>query len=352
MRILFITRKYPPSTGGMETFSAELYAALKAQSDDITTLCGPDTAIIGRPNIWQLLRFTWKAMRVVATSGSSHDVILLGDSLLTPLALWARIFHGSHVKIIGTAHGNDIFFASRRSIAGRIYAFALRGTARYLDLLIANSRITESTAKRLGFTRIARVPLATKQQDLPSCPRPQPTVLFAGRLISYKGLGWFIENVLPKVDENISLLVAGPVWDASEMHTISSCGRATYLGVLEPPQLAVLRASATACIMPNLPPEISLQDEGFGLSALEGPAVGTPVIATRCGGIPEAIVDGVTGFIVDPLDADGFAACIHQIRAWSADERASFSKKARQEIKDHFSWRRVAVDYLALMKSL
>jgi len=352
MRILFITRKYPPSKGGMEIFAAELYAALKTRNDGITTLCAPDFAIIGRPNAWQLLRFTWKAMRAIVAAGNSFDAILLGDSLLTPLALWARIFHRGKVKLIGTAHGNDIFFAAQRSIAGRIYAFALRGTAGFLDLLIANSRVTASAAQKLGFGRIERVPLATKQQNIPSCPIPQPTLLFAGRLISYKGLSWFIEKVLPKIDERMSLLVAGPVWDVSEMRTLNSCKRAVYLGVLEQAELAALRANTTACVMPNLPPEMSLQDEGFGLSALEGPAVGTPIVATRCGGIPEAIVDGITGFVVDPLDADGFAARIHQIQAWSAEERASFSKGARQEIEENFSWSRVADDYLALMKSL
>jgi N-acetyl-alpha-D-glucosaminyl L-malate synthase BshA len=47
--------------------------------------------------------------------------------------------------------------------------------------------------------------------------------------------------------------------------------------------------------------------ESFGLAALEAMACGVPVVASRVGGLPEVIEDGVTGFVCDPDDVDGMA---------------------------------------------
>ena len=49
--------------------------------------------------------------------------------------------------------------------------------------------------------------------------------------------------------------------------------------------------------------------ESFGLAALEAMSCEVPVIASRVGGLPEVIDDGVTGFICDPDDVDGMAKC-------------------------------------------
>ena len=175
----------------------------------------------------------------------------------------------------------------------------------------------------------------------------KPAVLFAGRLIAYKGLSWFVKHVLPLVDPAISLLVAGPVWDKDELDTVMREPRAKYVGTLGQTELNELRSKVLACVMPNLPPEVSLQNEGFGLSALESPAVGTPVVATTCGGLTEAVVDGTTGFLVAPLDAEGFAAKLNVIYSWTAQERLAFSNKAREEIRTYFNWDRVAADYVS-----
>lgn len=336
----------------MEVFSAELYAALTRARADGIQLYIPTPPIVGRPSIWQLARFACGAARAIARPKKRFDALILGDCLLIPLSLWARLIHGRAIKIIGTAHGNDIFFAGNSSVSSRIYAFALRSFSRYLNLLIANSNTTAEAAAPYGFPRIEKVPLATCPQTIASCPTPRPALLFAGRLIAVKGLSWFIEKVLPEVDSRISLLVAGPAWDSEEMKALNSCDRAHYLGTLDKTELALLRSNVIACIMPNLPPEISLQNEGFGLSALESPAVGTPVIATRCGGLTEAVIEGVTGFLIDPMDSSGFATRIHKIFAWSREDRETFAINARNEIEKNFNWDRVALDYLRLIEAI
>jgi glycosyltransferase involved in cell wall biosynthesis len=76
---------------------------------------------------------------------------------------------------------------------------------------------------------------------------------------------------------------------------------------------------------------------------IEAMACGTPVIAWRCGSVPEVVEEGVTGFIVDSME-----------QAVAAVEEAQYLDRARvrQRFEERFSARRMANDYLALYESL
>lgn len=346
MRILFVTRKFAPSVGGMETWAEELYQALERTDCDIQ-LVKPNPSIIGKPGALRLLRFFVQASLAIARGSRRFDVILLGDAALTPLVWIGWLFSLGRISTVVAVHGNDVYFAHRHGMRPAIYQAFLRGSARHVALAIANSKDTENAASVLGFQNISRIPLAT---HLPAPSEPHPprkkAILFAGRLIHYKGLAWFIADVLPKVSMNIELLVAGPAWDPGEMRAVEGCRRATYLGSLSHEALADLRTRVLACVMPNLPPRLTSQNEGFGLSALESAAAGTPVVAARLGGLLDAVVDGVTGFLVEPMDAEDFAAHIHKITAWDFAQREQFAHTARQIIAERFTWDRVVRDYL------
>lgn len=83
--------------------------------------------------------------------------------------------------------------------------------------------------------------------------------------------------------------------------------------------------------------------EPFGLVMIEALACGTPVIAFRCGSVPEIITDGVTGFIVEEIEQAAQA-----VRRIGQIERA----RCRQEFETRFTDRRMAQDYLKIYKHL
>ena len=83
--------------------------------------------------------------------------------------------------------------------------------------------------------------------------------------------------------------------------------------------------------------------EPFGLSMIEAMACGTPVLAFRCGSVPEIVEDGVTGAIVDTMD-EAIAALPHVI--------ALDRKKVRQRFEQRFSATRMANDYVDVYRSL
>jgi glycosyltransferase involved in cell wall biosynthesis len=76
--------------------------------------------------------------------------------------------------------------------------------------------------------------------------------------------------------------------------------------------------------------------DGFPSAVLEAMAAGRPVVASRIGGIPEAVDDGTTGFLVEP----GIAVDLASKMAWlmdAADLRFRMGTNALQHLKTHFS---------------
>ena len=96
---------------------------------------------------------------------------------------------------------------------------------------------------------------------------------------------------------------------------------ALHLGFLEIPALAALYASADLCVLPS-------RTETCGLVALEAMASGLPVVAADAGGFRESVADGVTGYLVAPDDARGFAAAIGRL-VHDAPLRHRLSEDAR-----------------------
>ena len=80
--------------------------------------------------------------------------------------------------------------------------------------------------------------------------------------------------------------------------------------------------------------------EGFGITYLEANAFGKPVIGGRSGGVAEAVIDGVTGILVDPWDVNAIAsACIRLLKEPDLAER--LGRQGRDRVKTEFSWDKI-----------
>jgi glycosyltransferase involved in cell wall biosynthesis len=80
----------------------------------------------------------------------------------------------------------------------------------------------------------------------------------------------------------------------------------------------------------------SIRPEPFGRVVLEGMALARPVIATRGGGIPDIVVEGETGTIVAPGDADALAEAVAALAA-DPDRAAEMGRRGRMRLESHFS---------------
>lgn len=155
----------------------------------------------------------------------------------------------------------------------------------------------------------------------------KPLLLFVGRLCAEKNIGQ-LRGVLRAMPE-LRLAIVG---DGPMRHELEKQfrGTATYFaGYLRGEALAAAFASSDLFVMPS-------ETETLGLVLLEAMASGCPVVACRAGGIPDAVEDGVTGFLYEP----GEARLVEKVRQVLADpaERAAVRNHARDEVERH-GWR-------------
>jgi len=91
--------------------------------------------------------------------------------------------------------------------------------------------------------------------------------------------------------------------------------------------------------------------ESFGLAALEAMSCGVPVVASRVGGLPEVIVDGVTGFICDPDDVPGMAERGISLLTDPA-RRSEIGAAAARDVRNRFSADTIVPKYEAFYEEV
>jgi alpha-maltose-1-phosphate synthase len=194
----------------------------------------------------------------------------------------------------------------------------------------------------------------------PDPATPRAGVLFVGRLTPHKG----VDRLIRALPAGADLTVAGtaghdrraPERSYPDLLRSLAAGRSVRMtGAVAETELPELHRRAAVFALPSVDrtcygrpvavPEL------LGLSALEAMASGTPVVASRIGGVPEVVTDGETGFLVDPGDVgalhDGLAMLL-------ADRRLArrMGDAARAAVLDRFTWRACARRCVAAYREL
>jgi glycosyltransferase involved in cell wall biosynthesis len=168
-------------------------------------------------------------------------------------------------------------------------------------------------------------------------------VLFVGRLIPVKGVNYLIQAVDPET----RLRIVGPQYDEGYFGDLRMMARGKcveFSSTVSDGDLAREYASALVTVVPSVYTDLygrPTPGELFGLVALESMACGTPVIATHCGGLPEVVEDGVTGFLVPPNDPLSIREKIRFILDRPNMAKA-MGEAGRQRVLRDFTWAAVA----------
>jgi glycosyltransferase involved in cell wall biosynthesis len=359
MRILFISRAFPPTVGGIETQNYELSVWLSKIADV--------KVIANRHGRKFLPLFAPYALLRAICYLPHCDTVLLGDGNLSIIAWFLKIF--SNKPVICIIHGLDINYGS--SSLGVWYEKILiffhqklwSGIfLKKIDRLIAvgNETVRVAIEKGIAPEKIAFIPNGIDLQKY-SCSSSKnelekiigekiigrKAVLTSGRLAKRKGVAWFIANVMPKLPENILYVVAGDGPDRDnikeEIAKNNLEKRVRALGYVSDPVRDLLFHTCDIFVQPNI--KIEGDMEGFGISVIEAAYCGIPVIASNLEGLKDAIKDGQNGFLVEPYNIEGY---VQKINMLLADERyrKDFGEKAQQYIIDHYSWEKIAKKYI------
>ncbi len=344
MNVLFITRKWSPAVGGMETYCVELVREFSAHDavSSVRTIALPGRSDGRAPGPLALAAFGLRAAFAALFMRGRFDVLHGSDMAIWPLIWLARLSRPT-AKAVLSAHGTDIAYASRQGLRAALYRAYIRLGARLMSnaVIIANSNATARLLAEHGYHNAAVVTLGAHiPEQTPPRAGDKPYLLFVGRLIRRKGCRWFVENVLPMLPDHITLKVAGAVEDPSEGERLD-LDRVEHLGTVTGPALARLRKDALAVVIPNIA-DFPVSFEGFGLTTVEAAAAGGVVLASAVDGVADAVIDGETGFLLPPGDADAWSNKIIEIADWSGDERRRFVDRSVARIGRDFSWRGVA----------
>jgi glycosyltransferase involved in cell wall biosynthesis len=203
----------------------------------------------------------------------------------------------------------------------------LRFLHRWVDAYVAPSRFVATMLARAGYPtdRIHTISHGTPLSDAPSPAGDY--ALYAGRLSPEKGTRTLV--AASHLAPGVPLVIAGagplaPLVGAVAGETVS------YRGHVDQATAAELMRGALFTVMP------SECYEGQPYGALESMAVGTPLVASRLGGLAEITEDGVTGVLVPPGDPGALAAAMREM--WTDKGRApEMGAQAWSYARQHFA---------------
>lgn len=379
-RVLHLTTRYPPGPGGVERHVRELVHRQRARGYDarvvasdlyteipwvrlppgprgawvleegVPVLRYPAVSLPGElhypflPGLYRRVRRERPALLHVHTYGTYQGFSALAARRLnrTPWVLTAH-FHPTW----------SIWGGDRRKSLRRLYDRYLAG-----PVVRSASRVVVQTPEEgrllrevVHPTHVVEIPPGYTPLPPPPSGKggfrdrygvPGPFLLFVGRLASNKGLKTLLEafSRIAGDHPDLSLILVGE--DGGEAAALRQDilrrgleSRVRWVGfVPEEPLLASAYAEASALVLPS-------EYEAFGLVLLEALAQGTPVVASRVGGIPGIVEDGRNGLLVPSSDAAALSGALQKLLSDPARARA-LGDWGRTNTVPRFTWDRVA----------
>ena len=177
-------------------------------------------------------------------------------------------------------------------------------------------------------------------------PREARLALVLAALVRRKGLDVLL-RAFERLDVPGALLwIAGEGPERERLEeqarASGSGSRVRFLGRRE--DKAALLAAADVVCLPS-------RQEGLGVAALEAMAVGRPVVASRVGGLGEAVVHGRTGLLVEPEDEEGLAAALQRLLG-SPEEAQRLGAEGPGRVAEGFRVDQMVASYEDLYREL
>ncbi|NCQ16258.1 glycosyltransferase family 4 protein [Candidatus Falkowbacteria bacterium] len=339
MKTLLLTLEYPPFHGGVANYYGNLVkywpASAKASAGK------PDGIFVLKDNlINQALPFlkwlpAYFALRQKIKQEKIEQVIV-GQILPLGLVAWlgSRFFKIKYSVIL---HGLDFSFAlkSWRKITA---AKLILNQAH--KIIVINNYTAGLVKAFLGAGAEGKIIVVNPGVDQKNFQLRKKNnlenkiiLLSVGRLVKRKGFDK-VTDALPEVLRKIPNLVYVIIGNEAELKNSQFKNAIVINDALDAERDAWYQA-CDIFIMPAR--NIDGDYEGFGIVYLEANLAGKPVIAGKSGGVPDAVIDGLNGLMVDPEDVGEISQAIIKL-AQNPDLRQKLGERGRTRAINEFNW--------------
>jgi glycosyltransferase involved in cell wall biosynthesis len=325
MRVLIVSGIWPPDVGGPASHAPEVAAFLRGRGHEVEVVTtadappGPEEYPVRwvRRSLPPGARHV-EGVRLVRTLARHADVVyttgMFGRSSLgsllarTPFVVkltadpayerarrW-RLWRGSLEDFQHAAPLSTLPLRLARDADARAAAHVVTPSS-YLRELALGWGVPPDRATVLPNPAPPLPELRSREELRRELGFDGPTLVFAGRLTAQKSLDLGIEAARRA---GVALVIAG---DGPDRVALERLGGARFLGARPREAVLELFRAADASLL-------SSSWENFPHTVVEALAVGTPVIATRTGGVAEVVHDGANGLVVEPGDVDALTEAI------------------------------------------
>lgn len=262
---------------------------------------------------------------------------------LSNMAALARLFKRNSRYILHFNGGLDFSGNNRSFHPGRIWAKEKiydrtlgYFTTKMADRVLSASKSDISIIQRkFGIREVSWIPNAVDTDSfLPPVEEPDPpAVMYVGKLEKWKGIDTLIKcfRIIKEEVKDVEFLVVGTGSLESELRKtelpIEFCGQVPYEKMPE------VYRRASVLVLPSYM-------EGFPCTCVEALSCQVPVIATDVGDTREIVIDGQTGFLALPGDAEGIASRTIQVLA-DRDLRKKLGENGRAHVGRNFGYETV-----------
>ncbi len=304
-------------------------------ADDIEALGWPVTALEApsglRPGLIVKLAWLFRRWRPAVIHTHDHRSLFYA----VPAARLTRVF-----RVVHTCHGRDVR-ATPRQVA------TARQLSRLVDWYVCVSQEVKAQCREQGITgpRVCTILNGIDLDRFPyNGPCPHGPVVTVARLSPEKDVANLVRAtaIAAREGDDLRVEVAGGGSCLEDLKGLAAelgvAERVNFLGEVR--DVPALLGRARMFVLPS-------RSEGVPLTVLEAMAGGLPVVATRVGGLPEVVDDGVTGLLVPPADPAALAGAM--VRIWNdPDQGNRMGRAGRQRTEERFDIRRMVAEYEAL----
>ena len=339
MKILLLTIDFPPMGGGMARHSHDIGVALSRMGADYAVIAPSSAAAPGERydnegvtahrlkdvDSMHVFDNYYKSVFAFFFCGLRHSLFWKSGIIIANTWSIAGVAAFLINKITGVpyvifAHGLDIYAPQNSPKMLRLMRIVLKNAS----VVAANSgftkRLVEKVEPRAKVVVINPVtyPSRFEQTTLrkPEVCEGKKTIITVGRLVMSKNHEMVIK-AMPEVarafpDVVYLLIGEGPSEKMLKELTLAMGleDKVMFLPGVKDEELAAYYNSCDIFVLASKEISNRGEVEGFGIVFLEAGFYAKPVIGGRSGGIPDAVVDGVTGILVDPSDEHAIASAI------------------------------------------